>query len=596
MNLNEEHEALLIAQGEGHLITGHTTGASTPEARPAPRKMGIGQKTVVVILLTIVLVPPLGGFYSYFSGVPLHLLASTKEAEKAQDASALPSVSLVSGQAHTLKVPEEVCAALGIRKGEHDAVAVAWLPKTMRPLVLPGSTAFDPTRLARIRARFAPARVVNLAQVWDYSRKTGQTEYRELRPGDSVSKGDLLGVFYSVDVGSKKNDLLQALVQLELDQAILDRVEQNRVAIPEVMYLTYVRSVQGDRTEISRALNNLKLWDIPQEELDALHAEAKKMSADKDAWSKTPEGRWVNRVKQGIGDKDNAAKEKEKETETENPWGRVTLRAPIDGIIVERNVHKDEMVVDNTVNLFQIADVSRLLVIASCPEDSLPSLEALGSNEKRWSVRTVGAASGTGLAGTIDEIGYIIDPNQHTAVIKGYVENPGKRIRAGQYVSATVNLPPPDDVVEVPTDALVDDGMQSLVFVQSDPAAHQFTMRRVHVTHRFDRSVFVRDTPLPKEEQLTAKEAEEGLLPKEPLRPGERVLLAGSVELKAALQDLESRPEKEADKPATDKPQLVLDPQSRPETKAAEKVAKGKAGVVPNPVSRPENKSKAVKG
>ena len=110
--------------------------------------------------------------------------------------------------------------------------------------------------------------------------------------------------------------------------------------------------------------------------------------------------------------------------------------------------------------------------------------------------------------------------------------------------------------------------MQSVVFVQSDPAAHQFTMRRVHVTHRFDRSVFVRNTPLPKEEQLTAKEAEEGLLPKEPLRPGERVLLAGAVELKAALQDLESRPEKkEADKPATDKPQLVLDPQSQPETK-----------------------------
>ena len=593
MNRNDKHEELLIAQGEGHLITGHTS-AATPEAGPPPRKMGFGQKTVVAILLTIVLVPPLGGFYSYFSGVPLHLLASSKEVEKARDASALPSVTLVSGQAHTLKVPEEVCATLGIRKGEHDAVAVAWQPKTMRPLVLPGSTAFDPTRLARIRARFAPARVVQLAQVWDYSRKTGQTEYRELRPGDSVSKGDLLGVFYSVDVGSKKNDLLQALVQLELDQAILDQIETNKQAIPKVMYLTYVRSVQGDRTEINRALNNLKLWDIPQDEIDELQAEAKKISADKDAWSKTPEGRWVNRVRQETGDKVDAAKEKDRETE--NPWGRVTLRAPLDGIIVERNVFKDEMIVDNTVNLFQIADVSRLLVIASCPEDSLPSLESLGSNEKRWSVRTVGAASGTGLAGTIDEIGYMIDPNQHTAVIKGYVENPGKRIRAGQYVSVTVNLPPPDDVVEIPTDALVDDGMQSLVFVQSDPAVHQFTMRRVQVTHRFDRSVFVRDTPLPKEEQLTAKEAEEGLLPKAPLRSGERVLLSGAVELKAALQDLESRPEKEADKPATDKPQLVLDPQSRLETRAAEKVAKGKARSVPDPVSRPENKSKAIKG
>ena len=51
--------------------------------------------------------------------------------------------------------------------------------------------------------------------------------------------------------------------------------------------------------------------------------------------------------------------------------------------------------------------------------------------------------------------------------------------------------------------------------------------------------MFVRRTPIPKEEQLTASEAEEGLLPKEPLRPGERVFMAGAGELKAALLDLE---------------------------------------------------------
>ncbi len=227
----------------------------------------------------------------------------------------------------------------------------------------------------------------------------------------------------------------------------------------------------------------------------------------------------------------------------------MTLRAPFDGVVVERNLHVDEMVVDNTVNLFQIADVSRLLVVANCPEDDLPALEALDRSQRKWTVRTVGAGSATGLAGAIEEISYIIDPNQHTAVVKGYVENPGKHIRGGQYVTATVKIPPPDDVVEIPVDALVDDGRQSLVFVQPDAAKHQFTMRRVHVTHRFDRTVFVQDTPIPKEEQLTPSEAEEGLLPKEPLRPGERVLLAGSLELKRVVIDLESRPKKESSRP-----------------------------------------------
>jgi cobalt-zinc-cadmium efflux system membrane fusion protein len=597
MNLDDEHKALLIAQGEAHLIPGHTSG--TPgEAQPsAPRKMGFGQRVVVAILLTVVLIPPLAAFYSFFSGVPLHILASSKEAEKAQELSTLPRVSLVADQIHTLRVPDEVCAALGIRKpGQSaDAVSVASIPKAMRPLVLPGSTALDPTRLARIRARFAPARVVDLAQIWDYSRKTGQTEYRELRTGDSVSKGDLLGVFYSVDVGSKKNDLLQALVQLDLDQTILDRVEKNRIAIPEVLYLSYVRSVQGDRTEINRALNNLKLWDIPQDEIDALRVEAKKITSDKDAWSKTSEGRWVNRVKQGAEQGNNV--DKDKENEAENPWGRVTLRAPLDGVMVERNVFKGEMVVDNTVNLFQIADVSRLLVIASCPEESLPSLEALSNTQRRWTVRTVGANSAEGLPGTIDEIGYIIDPNQHTAVIKGYVDNPGKHIRGGQYITATVNIPPPDNVVEIPTDCLVDDGLQSLIFLQPDPEVQQYTMRRVEVTHRFDHTVFVRNTSLPKDQQLMAHDAEEGLLPKEPLRAGERVLLAGTVELKAVLQDLESRSlVNESDKRTSDGAQSPTGPTYQPKPQTAERVAKRKAVPAPSPVQRPDHTAKAVKG
>jgi cobalt-zinc-cadmium efflux system membrane fusion protein len=131
-----------------------------------------------------------------------------------------------------------------------------------------------------------------------------------------------------------------------------------------------------------------------------------------------------------------------------------------------------------------------------------------------------------------------------------------------------VNIPPPDDVVEIPTDALVDDGMQDVVFVQPDASIQRFTMRSVQVTQRFDRVVFVRSTPIPKEEQLTAKEAEERLLPKEPLRPGERVLLSGAVELKAALLDLESGPEKvSTNRLARPKTQSVLNGESRPEKK-----------------------------
>ncbi len=345
---------------------------------------------------------------------------------------------ITTGAGGLAQGPAQV-ATMGTESGQKNSVAVARPPSMIstKPLVFPGTTALDPTRVARIRARFAPARVVELAQVSDRDTKTKQTMFRDLRPGDKVSKGDLLAVFQSVDVGSKKNDLLQPLIQLELDQKI---------------------------------------------------------------------------------------------KEQENRWSRVIVRSPIDGVVIESNIHKDEIVVDNTQNLFQIADVSRLLVQAKCPEEKLPALQALNSDKRRWTVRTVGATSAAGLSGPIVDINYFIDSDQHTAVIKGYVENPQNRIRAGQYVTVSVNIPPPDGVVEIPAEALVDDGKQSLVLVQPDPAGHQFTMRRVHVTRRQGGKVLVRSTPIPKEEQLTAAEAQQGLLPKEPLRPGERVLVRGALE------------------------------------------------------------------
>jgi membrane fusion protein, heavy metal efflux system len=602
-----------------HPPVDHEIDHEMEHAARARLKMGLGQKVIACLLLIVVLIPPLGGFYSYITGVPLHLLAGKKEETEAAAAAAEQSIKLVSDRSHTLEVSDEVATSLGIRKENRDSVAIAQAPTQMRPLVLPGSTAIIPGRLARIKPRFAAARVIEIAQIQDRSPKTGYTEYRELRPGDRVTKGEVLGVFYSVDVGSKKNDLLEALVQLELDQKIMDRVEANRYSIPEVYYLTQLRAVQGDRTEVNRALMNLKTWDIPQEEIDALRAEAKKIGANKEDWIQTPEGRWVMKAKQAMeakgpnGDKHNPGKDTHgdkhdpgKDThgdkhdlgkdflvdkhdpgkdslgdkhepgkdDEENPWGRVTLRAPFDGVIIEQNVSKGEMMSDPTINLWQIADVSRLLVIANCPEDDLPIMEALQGNDKRWTVRTVGANPVAGLSGPIAEIGYVIDPNQHTAIIKGYVENPGQHIRGGQYVSATVNIPPPRDVVEIPVDALVDDGRQSLVFVQPDASKTQYTMRRVQVTHRFERSVFVRSSPFPKDEQLTAAEAEEGLLPKEPIRPGDRVLTAGSVELKRVAIDLESRPKEQS----------------------GDLVVKAKVRPMPDLGSPPEQKPKARKG
>ncbi|MGA2257259.1 MAG: hypothetical protein ABSG53_21600, partial [Thermoguttaceae bacterium] len=131
-----------------------------------------------------------------------------------------------------------------------------------------------------------------------------------------------------------------------------------------------------------------------------------------------------------------------------------------------------------------------------------------------------------------------IDLNQHTAVVRGHIPNPNGMLRAGQFVTATVELLPPKNVVEVPIGALVEDGKDSIVFVQTDPKEPIYTMRRVEVTNRFDRTAYVRSVPVTKKaEERGPREDAQLSLPVEPLQEGDRVITTGALELKTALEN-----------------------------------------------------------
>jgi cobalt-zinc-cadmium efflux system membrane fusion protein len=416
------------------------------------------------------------------------------------------TVELVEGTSDTIVVPEPVRKALGI-----ETAALAEPPTQTRPLTMPGSTQLDPIRVARVRTRFN-AEVMELGQVHETPAAGEPTVSRELRPGDTVRKGDVLAVVWSADVGGKKSDLVDALVQLRLDEKRLAQREEGfrNGSVPEDTLNQTRHDVLSDRNARDRAERTLRTWNVPEDEIQAARDEAEKAS-----------------LRGG-----------KRDPEKERLWARSAMVAPRDGTIVERNVGQGEYVADNTVNLFVIADVGRMQVLANPPEDVLPTLLALPRDKWRWTVETVGAPP---IEGPIDEIGHVLDPNQHTAVVKGYIPNPEGRLRAGQFASARVELPPPPDVVEVPLTALVDDGKLSFVFVQPDPDKPQFTLRRVIVTHRFDKTAFVKSKLTPKDKERTPDQVKKGIPAAEPLRPGERYLTTGALELRAALEDLLSR-------------------------------------------------------
>jgi cobalt-zinc-cadmium efflux system membrane fusion protein len=494
----------------------------------------------VVVLALVVL----AGGAVFMSGMPLPW---QKEKEPPTVEAPPPlGVELVGGDdvpPHTLSVPPDVREALGIRVRGEDVLRQAQAPKIGRPVALPGTLLVEPSRIVRVRARFSPAEVVKVgtAPLPEAEPGTLKSQPRELRAGDAVSgprfgpdgqktaEGDVLLEMTSVDVGARKNDLYEAYVQWRLDRRILDRaLEKGGAALPEIQVDTYRRNVDADRSAFLRALNTLRTWDIPEEDIKEVLDEARKADLNRDR-------------------KDLADNEGE---ERLRRWARVVVRARGDAVILERNAAEGEIVNDPNQNLFQLARVDRMLVTVFAPEDLVRGLERMPDADRTWVITTAGAEGG--IAGRFDDVSYLVDPNQHSLVIKGRLDNPALNpdappaqrrylFRGGQYVTATLRLPPPEDVVEVPASAVVEDGRQSVVFVQTDPNRPDlFTMRRVAVTARFEDVIQVRSRLRWWSPRLTAEEKTEGLLPRQPLREGEEVLLSGVLELKKELQDRET--------------------------------------------------------
>jgi cobalt-zinc-cadmium efflux system membrane fusion protein len=214
----------------------------------------------------------------------------------------------------------------------------------------------------------------------------------------------------------------------------------------------------------------------------------------------------------------------------EERWARVELLAPGDGTLVERNVSRHQVVADVTVPLFVIAHLDTLKVLAQVREEDLPALNALKPEQRRWTIRPQASSHGPAARGRIAEVGYLIEPNQHTAVVTGDVENPEGRLRPGQLITASITLPPAAGEVVLPATAVVDDGRRAFVFVQPDAKKLYYEQRRVLIVRRGHDLLHVRS-------RLSPEQRRRGF---QTVRPGERIVTSGVIELKATLDDLKA--------------------------------------------------------
>src|SRR5207248_1777169 len=148
----------------------------------------------------------------------------------------------------------------------------------------------------------------------------------------------------------------------------------------------------------------------------------------------------------------------------ERTWAELDIVAPMSGVILEKNFTVGD-IVDTSRDMFKIADLSRLGVMANVYEEDLSKLVLLKAEERHWEVELLAEPGLKPRQGRFESIGNVLDPVQHTAIVKGWLDNPDAQLRVGQFVTATVELPNRTGLVIVPISSLVDDGSRTFVFV-----------------------------------------------------------------------------------------------------------------------------------
>jgi cobalt-zinc-cadmium efflux system membrane fusion protein len=510
LNIEELHEAVDVALAVSHPAPPPAEPEPAPaDAAGAPEKAGgepapqapVSPPRRRRVLLWVVPAALVVLAAVLFLGLPALGMPSLKDwlrpaASHEESVNDKPVASAVPGDPDGLELPPETVEKLGV------TTAVVQRVATPRPLVLAGSLSFDPNRLYRIQPRFA-GEVLMIGKTLEpgSSQTGGQTRERDLRYGDRVRAGDLLAVVLSKDLGEKKSELVDSLVRLHLDEVTLAKMEDlvRRGLTPEIVYRQQRTQVSVDRNAAARAELTLRTWRLPEAEIQAVKDEAA-------------------RIQENPGLRDLA-----RETE----WAKVEVKAPASGTIVEKNVTVGNMV-DPTFDLFKVADLRKLGVVVNAYEEDMRNLQSLPRGFP-WDVRVPAEPSRSPLKNDgIEQLGWVVDPNQRTAPVMGRVDNASGELRVGQFVTATVELPAPPGVVAVPAAALDENGEESIVFVQPDPGRPRYSQRRVAVTQRLGDVVYVRS-------ELTPGQLARGL---RPIRPGERVVTRGVVELKATLGDL----------------------------------------------------------
>ena len=292
-----------------------------------------------------------------------------------------------------------------------------------------GKVQFDEERLVRVNAPL-----------------TGRVVEVLARPGDVVEPGHRLLLLDSPDLGSAKSDYAKAVSDLERSEKALnlarDLFEVKANSEKEL------RDAENDyrkaAAEKERAASRLLALGLPRAQL-----------------------------------KDVASRE---DTSTQ-----IVVRAPRGGVIVERNVTQGQVVSfgqsDTPTNLFVIADLSTMWVLADVYEPDVPKVR-LG----QVVTITLPCCPGERFDGKITYVSDSVDPQTRTVKVRAVVPNRQRQLKAEMFVKVAVQTGS-SNVLAIPQSAVHAEEGQTFVLV--DKGNGNYERRPVKVGADLDGAVEV---------------------------------------------------------------------------------------------------------
>jgi cobalt-zinc-cadmium efflux system membrane fusion protein len=246
------------------------------------------------------------------------------------------------------------------------------------------------------------------------SLASGRVVEIHARIGDEVKKGQLLLKVQSSDISGAFSDYRKAVVAEKLAKAQLDRAK-----------------LLFDKGAVAK-----KDLEVAQSVADSAQVDVETSSARLTV----------------LG------------SDTSHPTGIVDVLAPISGVVIEQNITASAGVktLDNSPNLFTIADLSTVWIVCDVFENDLASVR-MGE----YADIKLNAYPKLLLKGRVSNIGQVLDPSIRTAKVRLELPNPGV-LRAGMFVSAIFHGLSQEVRASVPATAVLHLHDRDWVYVPAD--------------------------------------------------------------------------------------------------------------------------------